>query len=420
MNEYIHNGKNCFKGIDNISSFYLSLLNAIIESSPEICEKELFAIFHWENFQRNFSDINQYEKEIKNCFRYIYYIFSNSFCKLSHESKKLLTKITENINSIIRINGEERNLTGNDESDSIGLLEIDLYKDNNANYSSFINENQFNDNLNNSLCENLEHTKGNLFLKKLIIVSLTLVTLVTGAIITINIFQYFDGNEKNLSPSSEKAELETIAIDLNKWDRMARDDEITELAQEAQQSIEIYNEYGEYDCEAMFDAILERIASNPIYGYMVAQGLQYARSKSSSDSNSTIQKIDEFLEKTATSYSNPEDIYTKGIRKWLIRTGDKLYSNDEYKEYADSICFYLIGFWNYGIHDFKATMYWTIDSTTSEPQENMVRYDETMIRPTLVLSYHKRVIGFWLENGSIAYCDPNDLGMDIYFRDEEP
>ncbi len=240
-------------------------------------------------------------------------------------------------------------------------------------------------------------------------------------------------NDRNIErlPVSLASEIITSAnpnneVNLTREQFIVRDDDMSTIINDAREPIVLYTESGDYDVEAMRELIYERIVNNPIYGDMIIRGIMEADSFSRDQIGPHNSWMKRFLEETNVAEDKAKT-YDPYMGQWLIKAGNLVSTNDDYKNYAGFLC----GVLNYfdtsgGVYDFKSTCCWSIDANASGTHAHAERVDGNSVKSALVFrsgfmnGETGYILAFSLEDGSLLFHNPWMWGVDSFLMEETP
>lgn len=218
---------------------------------------------------------------------------------------------------------------------------------------------------------------------------------------------------------SKPKSSEYSGVDLTEEYRQVTDDDMAALVDDAQTSIVIYGEDGEYSLEDMKKLVLDRILSNPVYGDAVARGILQLENIMEGDIVAYNTWLTTFVSETDSAMDSPE-FYMEGMRKWLVKTYNRISTRDSYDQYAEWLCIFLNEFSCESVDEFRSTTYWYIEPDASGIYTRAVENSQNTTRTALIMKYGsadgyiRYIFGIAIDDGSFCVCDPQKWGTDSF------
>ncbi len=222
-----------------------------------------------------------------------------------------------------------------------------------------------------------------------------------------------DNSDYDIGP-----EQSSYPVNLSERQRLITDEEMTGIINNTKAPIAAYDESGNYDADTIRALVYERIATNPIFGDMVARALIEDEDNAVQGSNPWILK---FIEQTNASIRNPEP-YREGMRTWLSKSYNVISPREEYKEFGTYLCNVLDHFETEGVYNLNATGKWCIASDAYGIYTRAIKDSGKSTQQALVLTCWGangsiiQLIGFSIEDGSVVTCDPWEWGIDSFIE----
>lgn len=211
-------------------------------------------------------------------------------------------------------------------------------------------------------------------------------------------------------------------VDIDKWVKCVVDEDMEKLVLDAQSSIAVYDDNGDYDTQQMYSLVRQRIFDNPMFGDMVALGLFDTISSMESESfQPYYDLLSDFLSETDSAMENPKE-YQEGMRRWLVKRQGIVSTTDEYKDYMHSLILALSHASGNCVFNLRSTGNWHIESDTTSIFARAEKATEKTVQLALIFWSHRGdgsiewIMGISVDDGSILVCNPKEWDLDSFIE----